>query len=499
MVFQDLDPKVKQLKQAEHEYLSLLANHCDMEVPGIVATMERETDIPLPIDCFYQLAKPGVDEAGNIKWELTENTTDWAANIIKAAPNNDSRDALIRNLTQISEDSIPAPILTSSREVDDSNGAIVATVTNPPREVDTSNGTIVAMVRNQNYSKDMFDSKSSSTRHTTGDIILHDEEITGDAENILSSTPGRKVFFDEDSDAASPIISRKKRSMVLDSSLEDDSMIASPATSMRRDDLEVSQDNPAAGSSHGDLNDQHDNAHAPENQSLNSTGLNLHIGQQDLISDSKELNISHREFNVDEARVNEMRPHFGAKIQNIDKALIKKAARTYGFQEPRKGGNSYSIKGYGYTLTTYISNSTTMIQPTDTLFPTMYKSNFGSVVKYLALVLEYYQDPARAEKLRDEQRKEMARKRTHSDDQDEDSPVPRKKARNDSPSTSGRERRSTVKVQEETEVAMVPQPGETITVSHTATESYTVAATDVAATTPLHPEEEGPEEMNLGL
>ena len=117
----------------------------------------RETDIPLPIDCFYQLAKPGVDEAGNIKWELTENTTDWAANIIKAAPNNDSRDALIRNLTRILEDSIPAPILTSSREVDNSNGAIVATVTNPPREVDTSNGAIVAMVRNQNYSKDMFD------------------------------------------------------------------------------------------------------------------------------------------------------------------------------------------------------------------------------------------------------------------------------------------------------------------------------------------------------
>ena len=108
------------------------------------------------------------------------------------------------------EDSIPAPILTSSREVDNSNGAIVATVTNPPREVDTSNGTIVAMVRNQNYSKDMFDSESFSTRHTNGDIILHDEEITGDAENILSSTPGRKVFFDEDSDAASPIISRKK-------------------------------------------------------------------------------------------------------------------------------------------------------------------------------------------------------------------------------------------------------------------------------------------------
>ena len=54
-------------------------------------------------------------------------------------------------------------------------------------------------------------------------------------------------------------------------------------------------------------------------------------------------------------------------------------------------------------------------------------------------------------------------------------------------------------VQEETEVAMAHQPRETTTVSHIAMESYTAAATDVAATTPLHPEEEGPEEMNLGL
>ena len=75
----------------------------------------------------------------------------------------------------------------------------------------------------------------------------------------------------------------------------------------------------------------------------------------------------------------------------------------------------------------------------------MFKSNFGSVVKYLALVLELYQDPSKVEKLRDEQRKEMARKRAHSEDQDEGSPVPRKRARNESPisSTSGRERRST--------------------------------------------------------
>ena len=76
---------------------------------------------------------------------------------------------------------------------------------------------------------------------------------------------------------------------------------------------------------------------APENQSLNSTGLNLHIGQQDLISNSEELNISHREFNVDEVAVNEMRPHFGVKIKEVDEELIKKAAHTYGFGEPKKG------------------------------------------------------------------------------------------------------------------------------------------------------------------
>ena len=146
---------------------------------------------------------------------------------------------------------------------------------------------------------------------------------------------------------------------------------------------------------------------------------------------------------MDEEKVNNLRPHFNDKILNIDEFFLKKAASTFGFQEPKKGGNSYSFKGYGHTLTTYISNSTIMIQPTDILFPTMYKSNFGGVVKYLSQVLEYYQDPARAEKLREEKRKEMIRKRAHSDDQDEDSPVPRKKARNDSPSTSGRERRST--------------------------------------------------------
>ena len=43
MVVRNLDPKVKRLKQAEYEYLSLLANHCDMEVPGIVETMERHS------------------------------------------------------------------------------------------------------------------------------------------------------------------------------------------------------------------------------------------------------------------------------------------------------------------------------------------------------------------------------------------------------------------------------------------------------------------------
>ena len=70
-LLKDLDctAPVTRLKQAEPEYLSLIANHCDTEVPGIVETIERETDIPLPIDCFYQLAKHGVDEAGNIKWE----------------------------------------------------------------------------------------------------------------------------------------------------------------------------------------------------------------------------------------------------------------------------------------------------------------------------------------------------------------------------------------------------------------------------------------------
>ena len=204
-----------------------------------------------------------------------------------------------------------------------------------PREVDSSNGAIVATVRNPNYSRDMFDSESSNTRYTTGDIILHNEDITGDAENILSSTPGRTVFFEEDSDAASPIISRRKHSRVLDSSVDDDenSLLASPATSIRRDDLDTPQENAIAGWSHGDLNDQHDNAqdqsmNTSGDQSLNSTGLNLHIGQQDLISDSDDQNISHREFNVDEAAVNEMRPHYEVKIKELDEELIKKAART---------------------------------------------------------------------------------------------------------------------------------------------------------------------------
>ena len=370
----DCTAPVTRLKQSEPEYLSLL---CDMEAPGIVEKMDRESDVPLPIDCFYQLAKPGIDDAGNIKWELTETTTGWAANIIKAAPHNNSRDALIRNLTQILDDSIPAPVLTSSREVDDSNRAIVATVINPPREVDGSNGAIRATVRNPNYSRDMFDSESSDTRQTTGDIILHND---GGNENILD--------------------------------------------------------------------DQHDNAqdqsmNTSGDQSLNSTGLNLHIGQQDLISDLDDLNISHKEFNVDEAAVDEMRPHFEVKIKELDKELIKKAARTYGFGDPLEGGNSYRMHGYGRTLTCYISNSTTMIQPTDTLFPTVFKSNFGSVVKYMVLVLELYQDPSKIERLRDEQRKAAARKRAYSEDQNEKSPVPRKRARNESPlpSTSRKEKK----------------------------------------------------------
>ena len=54
-------------------------------------------------------------------------------------------------------------------------------------------------------------------------------------------------------------------------------------------------------------------------------------------------------------------------------------------------------------------------------------------------------------------------------------------------------------VLKEAEVAMTLQPGEMTIVSRTATESFTAAATDLAATTLLHPEEEGPEEMNLGL
>ena len=441
----DCTAPVTRLKQSEPEYLSLL---CDMEAPGIVEKMDRESDVPLPIDCFYQLAKPGIDDAGNIKWELTETTTGWAANIIKAAPHNNSRDALIRNLTQILDDSIPAPVLTSSREVDDSNRAIVATVINPPREVDGSNGAFIATVRNPNYSRDMFDSESSDTRQTTGDIILHND---GGNENILSSTPGRTVFFEEDSDAALPIKSRRKHSRVLDSSVDEDenSLLASPATSIRRDDLDAPQENALAGSAHGDLDDQHDNAqdqsmNTSGDQSLNSTGLNLHIGQQDLISDLDDLNISHKEFNVDEAAVDEMRPHFEVKIKELDKELIKKAARTYGFGDPLEGGNSYRMHGYGRTLTCYISNSTTMIQPTDTLFPTVFKSNFGSVVKYMVLVLELYQDPSKIERLRDEQRKAAARKRAYSEDQNEKSPVPRKRARNESPlpSTSRKEKKS---------------------------------------------------------
>ena len=227
--------------------------------------------------------------------------------------------------------------------------------------------------------------------------------------------------------------------MILDSSLEDDSMIASPATSMMRDDLNVSQDNNAPDNSHGDPSDQHDSAQEAGNQSLNSTGLHLHIGQHDLISDTEEPNISHSEFHVNEENVDNLRPHFNEKILNIDEFFMKRAATTFGFQEPKRGGNSYSIKGYGHTLTTYISNSTIMIQPTDILFPTMYKSNFGGVVKYLALVLEYYQDPAKAERLREEKRKDLIKKRARSNDQDDDSPVPRKKARNDSPRTSGRQ------------------------------------------------------------
>ena len=198
------------LKQAEPDYLALIANHCDMESPGIVETMVKETDISLPIDCFQQVAKTTVDVNGDIKWVLSDNAMDWAAKIIKSGPNNESRDALIRNLTQILDDSIPVPILTSSREVDDSNGAIVARVDNPPRDVDTSDGAIVATVRNNNYSKDMFDSETSSSKHNTGDIILHTDETTGEEENILASTPARRVFYEEDSDAASPIISQKK-------------------------------------------------------------------------------------------------------------------------------------------------------------------------------------------------------------------------------------------------------------------------------------------------
>ena len=53
-------------------------------------------------------------------------------------------------------------------------------------------------------------------------------------------------------------------------------------------------------------------------------------------------------------------------------------------------------------------------------------------------------------------------------------------------------------VLKEAEVTMTPQLGEMTIVSHTKTESSTAAA-DVAATTLLHPEEEDPEEMNLGL
>ena len=43
---------------------------------------------------------------------------------------------------------------------------------------------------------------------------------------------------------------------------------------------------------------------------------------------TKTFPIAHREFNVDEAAVNEMRPHYEVKIKELDEELIKKAART---------------------------------------------------------------------------------------------------------------------------------------------------------------------------
>ena len=54
-------------------------------------------------------------------------------------------------------------------------------------------------------------------------------------------------------------------------------------------------------------------------------------------------------------------------------------------------------------------------------------------------------------------------------------------------------------VQEEAEDAMTHQPRETTTVSHIATESYTAAVADAAATILHHPEEEDQEGTNLGL
>ena len=281
----------------------------------------------------------------------------------------------------------------------------------------------------------------------TSDIILHNDEENG---NILSSTPDRSVFFEGDSDTASPIISRRRHSRVLDSSVDEDegSVHVSPATSMMRDDLDTPQEDAPTNDSHGDLEDQHDGAadqslNTTGNQSLNSTGLNLHISQQDLIMDSEEPNISHSEFKANKDAVNEMRAHFGVKIKQLDKELIKKAARAYGFGDPLETDNCYRMHGYGKTMTCYISNSTTMIQPTNILFPTI-KTNLDHVVKYMALVLELFQDPSKVEQSREEQRQAVARKRSYSGDQNEKSPIPRKRARRESPrrSTSRRGRRS---------------------------------------------------------
>ena len=226
----------------------------------------------------------------------------------------------------------------------------------------------------------------------------------------------------------------------------------SPATSMRRDDL----DNPPQAmdetgtdsNTHGDLTDQHDSTadqslNTTGNQSLNTTGgLNLHISTPDLKTDSDDQNISHAEFQIDRQAIENLREYMETKIGDVDTNILKQATRAYGFDDPVERDNHWWLIGYGKKITCYISNSTTMVQPTNLLFPTIYKSNLEQVTKYMELIIEIFQDPSKYDELRDKQRKAVARKRNHSRDYWENSPIPKKRARRKSPapSTSKRKR-----------------------------------------------------------